>query len=91
MLLAMTKLSENYTQLGKLFASLEEARFEQGKDFGENITGCFKWFISPPAVIFLERRFNPHWIAIKNNHNFSWKMEDWEGYRAKAVDLSLIL
>ncbi|MHC5763075.1 hypothetical protein [Nostoc sp.] len=54
-----TQLSEAYRQLSGLFESLEKARFELDKDFGVNALDCSGWYISPPAVIFLEKRLNP--------------------------------
>lgn len=90
-MLTMTKISETYEQLAKLFQSLEGAHFEEGKDFGENLTGCFKWFLSPPAVMFLEKRNVSCWTELKHNDRFSWKLQNWDGYRFPGVDINLVL
>lgn len=86
-----TKLSETYGQLAKIFQALETAHFHEGKDYGENITGCFKWFISPPALIYLEKRANVHWTQLKHNERFSWGLEIWEGYTSKGANINLVL
>ena len=65
--MAVTKLSETYHQLAKLFESLEAARFVAGTDFGENLSGCFQWFVSPECVHFLEERSFDFWNNLKNN------------------------
>lgn len=88
---SMVKISETYQQLSDLFNSLELAHFEEGKDFGENLTGCFQWFISPPAVVFLEKRNIIFWEELKRNTRFSWKMESWHGYNSQAIDIKLVL
>lgn len=90
-MIAMVKTSETYGQLHKIFQSLEAAHFEEGKDFGENLTGCFKWFISPPAVIFLEKRAIPQWLQLKNNDRLKWGLEKWDGYTAKGAFINLVL
>ena len=90
-MLAMTKISETYGQLSKIFQSLEAAHFEEGRDFGENITGAFKWFLSPPAVIFLEKRGVPHWLQLKNNDRLKWGLETWDGYTSKGAFINLVL
>lgn len=91
MIAAMTKISETYAQLSKIFQSLEAAHFEEGRDFGENITGTFKWFLSPPAVIFLEKRSTPQWLQLKSNTRFKWGLEPWEGYTSKGAYINLVL
>lgn len=87
----MIKLSETYQQLSNVFKSLESAHFQEGQDFGENLTGCFQWFISPPAVLFLEKNNVSFWKELKRNTRFSWKMEPWHGYKSQAIDLKLVL
>ncbi len=91
MIAMSVKLSETYQQLGEIFKSLESAHFEEGKDFGENLTGCFKWFISPPAVLFLEKRAVLPWTKVKHNERFKWNLEPWEGYKAQGVSIDLVL
>lgn len=87
----MPKISQGYEQLTDLFKSLEKAHFQEGVDFGENLTGCFKWFISPHAVIFLERRQVKAWAELKANSRFNCKSESWQGYDSCGADINLIM
>lgn len=86
----MSKLSESYGQLAEVFNSLEEARFEENKDFGQDVTGTFKWFISPTALYFLEKRGVEHWTRLKHNERFRWSLQQWEGFSDKGADISLV-
>ena len=83
------KLSTSYAQLAKLFEFLENANFEEQKDFGENVAGAFTWFLSPPAAIYLEKRFKSQLAEFKNNPRFSWRPAPWHGYADKGIDISL--
>lgn len=85
-----TKLSESYAQLAKVFDSLEQARFEENKDFGQDVTGTFKWFISPAALYFLEKRSVEHWTCLKHNERFCWSLQQWHGFSEKGADISLV-
>lgn len=85
----MTKLSPTYRQLFQLFESLENANFVSGTDFGENLSGCFQWFISPPAVGYLEKLDCDFWQAIKNNPKIIFLLETWQGVKGSAVSISL--
>ena len=90
-MLTITRMSETYGQLHKIFQSLEAAHFEANRDFGENVAEHFTWFLSPPAVIFLERRQVPEWIRLKNNQRLRWELEKWEGYTSKGATINLVL
>ena len=85
-----TQLSAAYYQLGAIFESLEKAHFELNKDFGVNTLACSSWYLSPPAVIFLEQRLDPYWLLLKYNQLFSWELEIWQGFKNKGVSLKLI-
>lgn len=87
----MPKISQSYQQLGALFKSLEKANFEEGVDFGENLTGCFKWFISPHGIIFLENSKVKAWAELKANSRFKCKSESWQGYDSCGADINLIM
>ena len=89
MQITKTQLSEAYLQLGRLFDSLEKAHFELDKDYGVNALHCSGWYLSPPVVIFLEKRLDPDWTAIKYNQRFQWQPEIWQGFKHKGVSLSL--
>ena len=91
MIVMSVKLSTTYEQLSNTFSSLEVAKFEEGVDFGENLTGCFKWFISPPAVLFLERRRITSWVELKHNERFKWYLESWQGHKSQGVGIDLVL
>jgi hypothetical protein len=85
------QVSETYEQLGKVFKALEIAGFEEGKDYGENLTGSFKWFLSPPAALYLQKRFWADWEKLTTNNRLSCKSTPWEGYRELGFDINLIL
>jgi len=87
----MSKLSESFSQLSNIFECLEVARYQENKDFGANVAGCFEWYLSPPAVQFLEKRLNPHWMAIKYNQRFKWEMLPWHGYEGKGVSIKFVV
>lgn len=87
----MNKFHETYIQLGRLFEELEKAHFEPGIDFGEDVTGCFQWFIAPAAAYFLEKRGVSSWEEIKRNNRFACKPETWDGKAQKGIDLCLVL
>ena len=84
-----TRLSETYRQLYRLFESLESANFTAGTDFGENLTGCFQWFVSPIAVIYLEKRGYDFWNNLKQNQKVIFRLEPWEGFTTQAANISL--
>ncbi|OKH16825.1 hypothetical protein FACHB389_35260 [Nostoc calcicola FACHB-389] len=86
-----TRLSEAYHQLAGVFEALEKARFELDKDFGVNALDCSGWYLSPSAVVYLEKRLDPNWSAIKYNQRFRWKTEIWDGFSNKGVSLVLNL
>lgn len=87
--MAVVKLSETYHQLSRLFESLEKAHFCAGTDFGENLTGCFQWFLSPSAVHFLEERSFDFWNNLKSNQKIIYSLENWEGHKAQGANISL--
>lgn len=91
MQITKTQLSEAYFQLGGIFHLLEQAHFEIDKDFGVNALECSAWYLSPPAVTFLEKRLDPSWAAIKYNQRFKWNPELWQGFQSKGVSLKLNL
>jgi len=82
-------MSETYRQLFRLFESLENANFVPGTDFGENLTGCFQWFVSPAALGYLEKRSYDFWHSLKNNQKVIYRLESWEGYKGQAANISL--
>lgn len=86
-----TRLSETYRQLFMLFQALEVAHFVAGTDYGENLTGCFQWFVSPAAVVYLEKRSYDFWSALKNNEKVIYRLERWDGYRTEAANINLVL
>ena len=84
------RLSETYEQLFKLFETLEKANFEPGIDFGENLTGCFQWFVAPGAITYLEQQeSNDFWEALKQNKKVVYRLEIWPGLGGKAASISL--
>lgn len=85
------QVSETYEQLAKIFKYLETAAFEEGIDFGENLTGCFQWFISPSAVLYLEKRFSKDWAELQNNSRFSCRATPWANYKDMGFDINLNL
>jgi hypothetical protein len=85
------QLSETYGQLSKIFKSLEVAAFEEGKDYGENLTGCFKWFLSPTAALYLQKRFPEDWKELENNSRFSCRPIPWQGHKGLGFDINLNL
>ena len=86
-----SKISETYRQLFRLFEALENAHFEPGKDYGENLTGCFQWFISPPAVNYLEKRSYDFWKSLKQNQKIIYKLKHWEGFKSQGANINLVL
>lgn len=84
-----TRLSETYRQLYRLFESLETANFVAGTDYGENLTGCFQWFVSPPALGYLEKQSYDFWSALKSNQKVIYRLEPWEGYKGQGANISL--
>lgn len=87
----MSKLSEGYYQLGGIFKSLEDARFRPDTDFGANVTGCFSWYLSPDAAVFLEKREIQAWVELKKNQQFKWNFQQWSGHSGEGVDIKLNL
>jgi hypothetical protein len=85
------KLSETYSQLSKLFELLENAHFEEGADYGENLVGCFEWFVAPAATTFLEMRFNSELLKLLANGRFSCKFNTWQGFKTPALEISLVM
>lgn len=85
----MTKLSETYQQLFKLFEALENANFQAGIDFGENLTGCFQWFVAPAAINHLESNSYDFWESLKQNRKVIYRLEIWPGFKDKAANISL--
>lgn len=83
------KISEGYHQLAKVFELLESARFQPDYDFGADITSSFAWYISPPAISFLEAQSNSYWIALKNNQQFKCKYLPWAGMTGEGADIKL--
>lgn len=83
------RLSETYRQLFQLFETLENASFVPGTDFGENLSGCFQWFVSPPAVIYLEKVNSDFWQALKDNPKVIFLLESWSGIKGNAASISL--
>lgn len=83
------KLSDTYYQLFKLFESLEQARLVAGSDFGENLGGCFQWFLSPSAVIYLEKRNFDFWNELKGNRKIIYQLEPWQGFQTEGANISL--
>lgn len=84
-----TRLSETYRQLFRMFEALESANFVPGTDFGENLTGCFQWFVAPAAVGYLEKRGYDFWNALKQNQKVIFKLEPWQGFKTDAASISL--
>jgi hypothetical protein len=82
-------MSETYRQLFRLFEALENAHFEPGKDYGENVTGCFQWFVSPSAVCYLEKRAYDFWNALKQNQKIIYKLEPWQGFKTEGANIIL--
>lgn len=85
------KISETYRQLFELFEFLENSHFEENRDFGENLTGCFQWFLSPPAIGFLDKRPPPFWDKLKINPRLKYRLEPWDGYKSDGASINLIL
>lgn len=81
--------SEGYFQLAGVFESLEKTGFKANREFGPNITGCFRWYLSPIALNFLEKNAIPQWEALKNNKLFNCVPEDWDGHNGKGMDIRL--
>lgn len=88
-MVSTTKLSETYRQLFKVFEALESASFLSGTDFGENVTGCFQWFVSPAAVGYLEKRDYDFWSALKKNQKVIFRLETWQGFKTEGANISL--
>lgn len=86
-----SQLSESYEQLSKMFKSLETAGFDEGKDYGENLTGCFQWFVSPPAALYLEKRFFGDMENLRSNSRFICKKTPWTGIKGDGLDINLVL
>lgn len=86
----MSKLSPGYYQLAGVFESLEKGDFESGIHFGANIAGCFRWYLSPIALKFLEENAVVQWEKLKSNSQFTCVPEHWEGYPGKGMDIRLI-
>jgi hypothetical protein len=84
-----TRLSETYRQLFRLFEALEAANYVPGTDFGENLSGCFQWFVAPGAVGYLEKRNYDFWNALKNNQKVIFVLETWQGFKTEAANISL--
>ena len=82
---------ETYEQLSKLFKALETAAFQEGIDFGENLTGCFQWFLSPTAAVYFQKRFPEEWKELESNARFSCRPVPWQGYKGLAFDINLNL
>lgn len=87
--MTVAKLSDTYHQLARLFESLEAAHFVGGTDFGENLTGCFKWFLSPTAVHFLEERSFDFWENLKKNPKLIYSLEPWHGHQTQGASIAL--
>lgn len=87
----MSKISTGYRQLASLFEALENARFKPDIDFGANVATCFCWYLSPAAVLFLEKINNPYWLAIKANQQFKCNFQKWDGYIEQGADIKLKL
>ncbi|HYX19065.1 MAG TPA: hypothetical protein VE944_32885 [Nostoc sp.] len=85
------QLSTTYTQLGELFNLLEIAAFEEGLDFGEDLTGCYKWFLSPTAVVFLQKRSPNILEELGKNSRLSCRFLPWQGHKGLAFEVNLIL
>jgi hypothetical protein len=83
------KISPAYHQLAKIFEALENAKFKPDDDFGANVTSAFGWFLSPKAVEYLEKKYQPEWLNLKYNSQFIWRFEKWEGYDSNGVDIQL--
>ncbi|MHC5829696.1 MAG: hypothetical protein ACYT04_80680 [Nostoc sp.] len=89
MTISTTRFSETYRQLFRIFESLEKAHFVPGTDFGENLTGCFQWFISPSALVYLEIRGYDFWKSLKQNQKVLYKLEPWQGFKTEGANISL--
>lgn len=84
-------ISETYSQLATIFKHLETAAFEEGVDFGENLTACFQWFLSPTAALYLEKRFLQDWTDLQNNPRFSCRATPWANHKGMGFDINLNL
>jgi len=83
------ELSEAYLQLAGVLKTLENKHFEKDIDFGINTLACSAWFFSPPAVTFLEKVADPHWLKIKDSKFFLYEFEVWQGCKNVGVNLTV--
>lgn len=83
--------SQTYFQLAEIFKALETAAYVEGIDFGENLTGCFKWFLSPSAAMYLQKRFPNYWKDLEDNSRFSCRPVPWQGHKGLGFDINLNL
>lgn len=84
-------ISQGYRQLAAVFEALEKSKFKADEDFGANVVGCFCWYISPAGVAFLEKIALPAWLGLKENSQFKWNFQNWDGYQGQGVDIRLNL
>lgn len=84
-------LSQTYAQLSNIFKYLEDGNYIEGVDFGENLTCCFQWFLSPSACVFLEKRYEREFNQTLTNSRFTFVRVPWQNNKTMGLDIKLNL
>lgn len=82
-------VSAGYRQLGDVFEILENSSLEPDSDFGADVTGCFRWFLSPQAVKLLNKKNPSSWLFLKHNTQFTISNQIWQGIDGFGVNIQL--